>query len=351
MTENIKALTLGPLATVRQALQVLEDSHREIVLIADEGGRLLGTVTDGDVRRGTLAGLSTEETVERVMHRHPTVGQPGMRRSEMLQLMNRRGVEQLPLVDDEGRVVNISFLTELVEVKRLAAKAVIMAGGNGTRLRPLTYDVPKPLLPVADKPILEMIVEQLIDAGIEAIFVITHYKAEMIEDHFRGIPHCDGLVHFVREEEPLGTAGGLRLISDELTAPCIVMNADVLTRLNFAKFVATHIDGGSAMTIGVKRQELQIPYGVVEADATGRVRNIAEKPVYPFNLNIGIYALSPESVGHLPEAGAADITDLIRILLQQGEIVSEYLINDYWVDIGRIADYEKACEDVLNNRF
>ena len=350
--EKIKTVCLYAEATVRDALIVLEDTHRRIALVVDEEGKLEGTITDGDVRRGLLAGIEpSTATARKVMNNHPVVGQIGMQRKEMLRKMSSRGIQQLPLLNERHQVVDLMLLSELVKEKRLDAKAVIMAGGTGRRLRPLTADKPKPLLPVAGKPILQIIVEQLLDAGIDTVFILTHYKAEMIAEHFGEYTQNSSEVQLIREEAPLGTAGGLRIIADQLDTPFILMNADVLTRLDFAELLAVHLRRQAAMTVGVKQQDLQIPYGVFESDDEGIVTNFAEKPVYSLRYNIGIYSLSPASLQYLPDSGPSDITDLIEKLLRSRERIVEYPVNDYWMDIGRMSDYEKACEDVLTNKF
>jgi dTDP-glucose pyrophosphorylase len=349
--EHIRKICVSPESLVREAMQVLEESHKEIVLVVDAQGRLLGTVTDGDIRRAALKGMGLEGRIGQMMFRSPTTGSPSMRPRELLSLMNRRHVLQLPLVDAQGRVVDLVLLSEMMQEKRLGSKAVVMAGGKGSRLRPITYDIPKPLLPVADKPILEIILEQLLDAGVDSIFVFTHYKAEMIERHFAGNPYPGADIRFVREEEPLGTAGGLRLIRDQLDGPFLMMNADVLTRLSFADLMQVHMRRQAVLTVATKRQEMQVPYGVVESDEGNRIVNFAEKPVVPFSFNIGIYALSPGALDYLPDGRVVDVTHLIEALVHRRQAVYEYPVDNYWIDIGRLADYERACEDVLANRF
>jgi dTDP-glucose pyrophosphorylase len=351
LPEKIRGACAPPSFTLRQALGLLEQNHREIVLVVDEAGRLLGTLTDGDARRAVLKGLGLDHPVAQIMCDSPVVGRPQMSRRECMNLMKKHRILQLPILGAEGAVVDLLLLSEMVQDAQAGAKAVIMAGGNGSRLRPLTNEIPKPLLPVAGKPILELIVDQLLETGINTIFVTTHYKAEQIENHFRAPAFAGVDLRFVREREPLGTAGSLRLIRDQLDGPFLLMNADILTRLSFAELLAAHRARGASVTLAVKEQELQIPYGVVESDGEGGVRRLVEKPLLSFSFNIGIYAISPEALDHLAAEGPFDVTDLIAALLKKGLRVCDYPVNDYWIDIGRLADYEKACEDVLQNRF
>ena len=353
LSEDLRRICLPPGATARQAMQVLEEQHRGIALVVDEGGRLLGTITDGDLRRSMLRGLGSEDRADAIMQSQPICGRPQMSRREISNLMNRPSgrVQQLPIVTEDGIVRDVVFLSDLLQGVEVGTKAVVMAGGDGTRLRPLTFDTPKPLLPVAGKPIAEIIVEQLLEAGFEEIFLVVHYKAEMIERHFRQRDFDGGQVHCVRESEPSGTAGGLRLVRDQLDGPFILMNADILTRLSFRQILEHQTHSQAAMTVAVKHEELQIPYGVVTTDDAGAIREFAEKPVMPFMFNIGIYALEARALEYLPESGRCDITELIQTLLDNEELVDSFRVDDYWMDIGRLADYEKACDDVQNNRF
>ena len=349
--EVLLSLCVDASVRVIDALAVLEDTHREIVLVVDVDGRLCGTVTDGDIRRATLRGLGPETNVQAVMCQSPTVADPAMTARDQMHLMKSRRILQLPVVDAAGRLVDLVLFSEMVQGDPPADKAVVMAGGKGSRLRPLTRDIPKPLLPVGDRPILETIVDQLADSGIADIYLITHYKAEMIEEHFARLnyPGCE--LHFVYEAEPLGTAGGLGLVRDELDSPFLVMNADIISRMSFKDMLRSHVDSGAQMTVATKTQEMEIPYGVVETNGQGRIEAFVEKPSMHFTFNIGIYALAPEALGKVRRQGAMDMPDLIRDLIDAGCAVNEYSIKDYWIDIGRMADYERACEDILANRL
>ena len=349
--EKVRNICTLASSSLRQALGLLEENHKEIVLVVDERGHLLGTITDGDARRAVLKGHGLDEAVKEIMHSTPVTGGPGMGRREGLNLMKKHRILQLPIIDENGMVLDLLLLSEMVQDIQAGAKAVIMAGGSGSRLRPLTNEIPKPLLPVAGRPILELIVDQLLETGIGTIFITTHYKADLIENHFRTAAYAGVDLRFVREKEPLGTAGSLRLIRDQLDCPFLLMNADILTRLSFSDLLSAHREKQASVTLAVKKQEVQIPYGVVESDREGRIRKLVEKPLLSFNFNIGIYAIGPEVLEHIAADGALDITELISILLSKGLLVHDYPVDDYWIDIGRISDYEKACEDVLHNRF
>lgn len=349
--ENIKDICLFSTDTIGDALRTLERTHREIVLIVDNNERLVGTVTDGDIRRALLKQKAAICPLGQVMNRSPLTGNMSMSNADLIRYMGRHHILQLPIVDESGIIVDVALLGDLVQEKRLANKAVIMAGGQGRRLRPLTNDIPKPLLPIAGRPILDIILDQLCSEGIDEVFIITHYKAEMIEGHISRSSYPGLKIHIVREAEPRGTAGGLALIRDYLEQPFIVMNADILTRLSFTKLLKAHSEKKAALSIVTKRREIQIPYGVIESDKESAILSFTEKPVIAVNCNIGVYAMSPEALGSIPSAGYFDITDLIDELQRRQAPLYEHPVEDYWIDIGRIADYERACEDMLESRF
>ena len=349
-TDVVHETCLAPDAKIYDALKMLEQTHREIVLVVGPEWNLLGTVTDGDVRRAILRSMGPEDPIGAVMNETPIVGDSSMDLRQIAQLMKRHRILQLPVVDDRGRVVDLVLFSEMMHDAQAIGKAVVMAGGKGSRLRPLTQDIPKPLLPVGGKPILETIVEQLVDCGMSDVYLVTHYKAEMIEAHFSRLNYPGCTIHFAYEEEPMGTAGGLRLVQDDLGNPFLVMNSDIITRMSFSDLLQRHVEGGAALTMATKNQELEIPYGVVEADSAGRIKSFAEKPAMHFTFNIGVYALSPQVLELVPKDRAMDMPTLIQGLIDEGQMVQEYLVQDYWIDIGRMADYERACEDILANR-
>jgi dTDP-glucose pyrophosphorylase len=348
---TVRDLCVKPDARVFDALVVLESTHREIVLVVDRDGKLQGTVTDGDIRRGVLRGLGPETGVAAIMNEIPTVAGSDISARGMMQLMKRQRILQIPLVDDDGRVVELMLFSEMMQDDLPANKAVVMAGGKGSRLRPLTRDIPKPLLPVGDKPILETIVEQLVDCGMSDVYLITHYKADMIEEHFSQLSYPGCNLHFVYEPEPMGTAGGLALVRDDLGDPFLVMNADIISRMSFKDMLQHHIDAGASMSVATKVQDLEIPYGVIETGKEGRIESFAEKPMMHFTFNLGVYALSPSALDLIPENEVTDMSGLIQDMIDKGETVVEYAVKDYWIDIGRMADYERACEDILTNRL
>lgn len=223
-------------------------------------------------------------------------------------------------------------------------QAVLMCGGLGTRLRPWSYVIPKPMFPIGERPILELLLERLRLHGIREVFLSLGYKAEYIESFFRDGAGVGVQLHYVREETPLGTAGALNLLRDRLDAPFFMMNGDLLTRLDFRRMLAFHNEHGAALTVGTKAYTVQVPYGVIEDDA-GRVTGLREKPSYPVNINAGIYVVNPATLDLMPRAGRVDATQLVQLAMDAGRPVYRYAIEEYWMDIGQFEDYSKANAD------
>ena len=349
MTVDVEELLVRPGATIRDVMLTIDRGARGIALLVDDERRLLGTVTDGDVRRAILAHLGPEEPVERLLERREREAQPltapaDTPHGELLHLMTETDLRHIPLVDGDGRETGIAFLPDLVKEYDLPLTAVVMSGGLGTRLGELTQDLPKPMLPVGDRPLLEHIVDQLRTAGIRRVNLTTHYKRDVVSDHFGDGSRFGVAIEYVEEEHPLGTAGSLSRIraTDD---PLLVINGDVLTRVDFRAMLDFHRDHGADMTVAVQLREFQVPYGVVQA-AGEVVEGIVEKPVLRHFINAGIYLLSPGVTELVPHAERYDMPDLIRELLSRERPVVCFPIREYWLDIGQVEDYRRAVLDV-----
>jgi dTDP-glucose pyrophosphorylase len=334
-------------ATLRQALEAMTRSGKQIALVTDGETRLLGLVTDGDVRKAILRGTSLEAKVNEAMNRHPVVGEPGMTDGEALALMRHRAIRHLPLLDGQGRVTDLLILEDLLRPRpALRNRAVIMAGGQGTRLRPLTESTPKPLLTVGDRPLLEILIERLRLSGIVSVLIAVHHKADMIRERLGDGSRLGVALEYVEEPEPLGTMGALPLMRERLDHPFFVVNADILTKCDFRAMWEFHrSQAPAAMTVGVSIHQVDIPYGEFTLHE-GRVTRVEEKPRKEFPVNAGIYLLDPSVIGLIPDGRYLDATDLIRALLDSGKTVTAYLIREYWLDVGRHHDLEKANRDV-----
>jgi NDP-sugar pyrophosphorylase family protein len=238
----------------------------------------------------------------------------------------------------------------LTRSKDLGIPAVVMAGGFGTRLYPLTKEVPKPMLLIGEKPLLEHIVEGLSRHGIRNIWLTTHYRPEQIREYFREGHKWNVEIHYIHEAEPRGTAGALGLLPKPFDTSFILMNGDLLTRLNYRALYQFHQDTGAAMTICVKEHQVNVPYGVVEAK-DGMVYSLSEKPISRFHINAGIYVLTPQLLSYIPQERAYNVTELIRKLIATGQKVVSFPVQEYWQDIGQLPDYEKARRDFSKGRF
>lgn len=336
-------------APIRDVMRVIDAGGLGLALIVDEDDRFLGTVTDGDVRRSILAGIELDLPVTRVMalraerYRRSITALDGTSDDELLRMMIEFEVRHIPVLDQERRVVDISFVADLVRDRGLPVRAVVMAGGYGHRLRPLTREVPKPMLPVGGRPLLETTLERLRQAGIRRCTLATHYLGDVIRNHFGDGEDVGMDLGYVEEKSPLGTAGALRMV-DPGDDPLLLMNGDVLTGIDYGAFCAFHAEQHAAITLGVRPYEVAVPFGVVATDGP-HVTAIEEKPVLRRFINAGVYLIEPEVLGLVPSEGPFDMPDLVRLALDRGLAVASYPITAYWQDIGCADDYHKAVGD------
>lgn len=351
ITSNLEAMLIQQSFSLREAMAAIDTGGLGIVLLVDDDRRFVRTVTDGDLRRAILSGHGLDSTIQ---HAIGTVGATpftaliGTPREEQLGIMLNAKVRHLPLLNPDRTVADLACANNIPE-DELDLQAVIMAGGFGTRLRPLTDHIPKPMLSVGGRPLMERTIESLQKAGIHRINVTTHFMPEKIIQHFGGGQRFGVELNYVSEEQPLGTAGALRLIN-EVEEPLLVMNGDILTNIDFRSLVRFHRERKAKLTIAVRQYEMQVPYGVVEAK-DGKVAELREKPRITFLVNAGIYLLEPSVLQHIPIEGRYDMTDLINSLLASGETVVGFPVMEYWLDIGKHDDFQKAQEDVNRLRW
>jgi dTDP-glucose pyrophosphorylase/CBS domain-containing protein len=348
---DVQDLLVSPDITIRELLRSLDRTGKGIALVVDGECRLIDTITDGDVRRAILASVDVDVPVQRLIEGKdrgefpaPVTARAGTPELELLHMMNSFGLRHIPLLDEGGRVVDVALLSELAKESELPLTAVVMAGGFGTRLRPLTEKVPKPMLQVGDRPLLAHIIGQLRQAGIRDLNVTTHYKADAISDHF-GDGHDYGInIRYVHEDLPLGTAGALALV-EEPERPLLVMNGDILTRVDFGAMHEFHRQQRADMTVAVRQYELKVPYGVIETDGV-LVTGLAEKPTIRHFINAGLYLINPDVRTLVPAGQRFDMTDLIQAAIAAGRRVACFPVREYWIDIGQMTDYERAQLDV-----
>lgn len=334
---------LSPQDSLRQAIEVIDQAALKIGLVVDEQGKLLGVVTDGDIRRTLLAYRHLDVPVEEVMNTQPVVALRDEPISVLRTRMLQKSILQLPIVDEQGRLVGLETLSDLVQPEIKKNPVLLMAGGFGTRLRPLTHDTPKPLLKVGGKPILEHILEGFLEEGFRKFYISVHYKAEMIKAYFGDGSRWGCDMTYLEENEPLGTAGCLQLLPQVPEQSMIVMNGDLLTKVNFSKLLAFHEQESAYATLCVRDYSYQVPFGVVETEGN-RLVSIEEKPTQHFFVSAGIYVLSPDFVRSVPE-GYQDIPQLFQKARCGGKPVCVFPLHEYWLDIGRMDDFQRAQQE------
>ena len=329
-------------ATLEQAIEVLNIAAIRVGLIVDGSGRLLGTVTDGDIRRAMLNHMALTMRVTEVMNTKPKIAEEDWTQNRVLASLEQYKILQLPIINSEGRVIGLHDLHEIVNKHRHENPVFLMAGGFGSRLRPLTNDCPKPMLKIGNKPILEKILTNFIEAGFYRFFISTHYMPEVISDYFGDGEKWGVSIRYVHEEEPLGTGGGLGLLPhNEIDQPMFVMNGDLLTSVDLQSFLRFHSTNNGVATMCVREYEHQIPFGVIETEGM-KLKSIVEKPTYRFFVNAGIYLLDPAVVKSVLPKNRVDMPILLEQEISAGNIVNTFPIHEDWLDIGRIDDFNRA---------
>ena len=331
-------------ATLRDAVQVVQDFAVSVCLLEDEDGRLVGTLSDGDVRRAFLAGAALDGPARPWAALKPSTVPTGSERSAVLDLMQALGVPQIPEVDRDGRVVRLHLLRNIIGGPRRSNTAVILAGGRGTRLRPVTGDLPKPMVRVAGRPILERLVLHLVGSGITDVRLAVGYGAELIEQYFGDGQRFGCRIDYLREEQPLGTAGPLRGLLDALPEePIIVMNGDLVTSFSVSGLLSAHGSTDAALTVAVTDYSHEVPYGVLSTDGDdGRVIGLSEKPTWIGTVNAGVYAIEPRLVAGIPVGRNVPMTELIERCIERGDRVTAWRTIGEWHDVGRPDDLARA---------
>lgn len=342
--KDFKQVLLPPTTPILEAIKIIDASGLQIAVVVDEGQRLLGTVTDGDIRRAILKSVTLQNPVSTIMNRNPVAASTSDCRDTMLAIMRATKLRQMPVVDDDGTVTALEFFDALIKPDNRQNWVVLMAGGLGNRLRPLTNECPKPLLPVGSKPILETIIENFREHGLSRFYISVNYKAEMLESYFKDGSKWGVEIRYLHEDREMGTAGSLSLLPKEINSPIIVMNGDLLTKVNFQHLLDFHQEHRAQATMCVREYDHQIPYGVVKIE-NNSLTSIEEKPVQHFFVNAGIYALNPHVFELLPPNTRFDMPDLFRLLIDKEATIVTFPIREYWIDIGRMDDYDRArCE-------
>jgi len=353
MITDLTALCVRPESSLQESIAQMNSSRAGIVLVVDKRGRLVGTITDGDVRRAMLANVNIDSPVSLLLEQkasthlvQPITESVDADSATMLNVLRQHAIRHLPLVDQDNRVVGLVTLDDFVPKEAPPLQAVIMAGGYGTRLQPLTNEIPKSMLPVGDRPILELIIDQLRDSGISRVSVTTHYMKDAITNHFGDGRDFGVDIQYVEEDQPLGTAGALSLL-ENFDAPMLVINGDILTQVDFRNMLDFHREHEADMSVAIRLHEFTVPYGVVTTDGV-TISGISEKPVIQNMINAGIYLLNPSVQKYIPSNQAFDMPDLISKLLEDSRRVVGFPVGEYWIDIGQVEDYQRARADVAS---
>jgi dTDP-glucose pyrophosphorylase len=341
VTLDVRSMTVPPGSSIADAMRAIDGGRASVALVVDAGGRLVGILTDGDIRRALLAGATLADPVGEHVRTDFLRVAPATSRVEVLDLMQARSINQVPVVDAAGRVVALHLLREVVGSHERPNWAVVMAGGRGARLGELTADRPKPMVNVAGRPILERIVLHLVGSGIRRIFISINYLGHVIEAHFGdGSRHgCE--IAYLREEQPLGTAGSLSLLPERATEPLLVMNGDLVTDAPLGAIVDWHAAGGHAATIALRRYVHEVPFGCVSLDGD-RVTSLEEKPRLTSLVNTGIYVIEPDVAARVPRDTPRTMPDLLEEVIEAGETVRGFEIESDWLDVGRRDQLELA---------
>lgn len=335
-------------SSLREVIETIDAAELRIAIVVDEAIRLQGLITDGDVRRALLRGLTLSALASEIMTVKPLTVSPDMRLSAIDKLMQKHDLQHIPVVNEEGVLVSLALHGKLLPRERYENQVILMVGGMGSRLGDLTKEIPKPLLKIGEKPILEIIMDSFLAQGFYKFSFAVNYKAEIIEHYFGNGSRWGAEINYLREQEKLGTCGALSLLKEKPDKPFLVMNGDLITKINFKKLLEYHQAQNSLATMAVREYEVQIPFGVARLQGE-RILELIEKPTEHFFVNAGIYALSPDCLDLIPKSTQFDMTTLFQTLITHNKVVCNYPIKDYWLDIGRADDFQKAHADFMEN--
>lgn len=322
------------------AIKLLDLNGNGVLPVVDEDEKLLGLITDGDIRKAIL---NNHLDLEHIINKNPYKLNIDSSKAQIVSYLKKVHRRHLPLVDDKNKFIKIFTLDE-IEFNFKSNWVVIMAGGLGTRLGELTKDIPKPMLKVGTKPMIEHIIDMFVSHGFTKFMLSVNYKAEIIKEYFGDGSKFGIEVKYLEEKKRLGTGGALSLIDIELNEPFFVTNGDVLSSLDYEKLLAYHKEKNSIATMCIRKDSYQIPYGVIEVDEANNIKAMKEKPVKEFFINTGIYVLNPEVLNYVPKDEFFDLPSLFDVLKSKSENIKSFEITDYWIDMGKPSDYEKIKE-------
>ena len=343
MSHNWKKILVSPSTTIQEALKVIDSEALQLALVVDVDNSLLGTVTDGDIRRALINNVPLSSPISEIMFTTPTVVHLSTSKAQILEIMNAKELHSIPILDD-GIVVGLETIHHVSQKPKYDNPVFLMAGGFGTRLKPLTDNCPKPLLKIGDKPILETVLLIFIKAGFHNFYISTHYLPEMIEEYFGDGSKWGVTIEYVFEDSPLGTGGALGLLPVDLPdLPVIMMNGDVLTKIDLEAVLAFHNENNANATMCVREYEYQVPFGVIESEGIN-IKSMVEKPIQRFHVNAGIYVVSKKIIEQVNNNEVVDMPTLLERNLSDNVLMFPFY--DYWLDIGRMDDFNRAQIDI-----
>jgi len=344
---DLSNLIIKSNSTIFDAMGLINSNAKGILIVVDNLNKILGTITDGDIRRALLSGKSLKSLIENLYNSNFIFANVDTNITEIKRKFIDNKIKLIPVVDENNKVLNYYEIDDFIDYNRIEKDnpVLIMAGGLGTRLQPLTNEIPKPMLKVGNKPILETIIEQFRNYGFRNILISINYRGDIIENYFRDGEDFGVTINYIKETKRLGTAGAIRLAEKYLNRPFFVINGDILTNINFNNILQYHFDNKYSMTIGSRVYDMQVPYGVLNVDESC-ITSLEEKPIYSYVVSGGIYVLNQEVIASIPKNKYYDITELINKLTRDKNKIGSYPINDYWMDIGKVEDYYKANDEI-----
>ena len=343
MSNNWKKILVSPLSSIQEVLKVIDNEALQLALVVDIENLLLGTVTDGDIRRALINGVPLSHPISEIMFTTPTIVDCGTSNEQILELMNVKQLNSIPILDN-GIVVGLETIHHITQKAKYDNPVFLMAGGFGTRLKPLTDNCPKPLLKVGDKPILETVLLSFVKSGFHNFYISTHYLPEMIKEYFGNGEKWGVSINYVHEEQPLGTGGALGLLPKDLPKlPVIMMNGDVLTKVDLVALLTFHNENDANATMCVREYEYQVPFGVIESEGN-KIKSMVEKPMQRFHVNAGIYVVGRKIIEQVNNNEVVDMPTLLERYLDKSVLMFPF--HEYWLDIGRIDDFNRAQIDI-----
>ena len=329
---------------IKRVISAIDNGGLKIALILNSDNNFVGTVTDGDIRRALLKGYKLDSSIKKIIKKNCLTANLKTAKKEIFIMMKENGISQIPIISDTNELIGLEISKDLLPNSSnffLPNYALLMAGGRGKRLMPITNDCPKPLLPINGKPILEIILEQCIDSGIKNFYISVHYLAEKIINYFGDGSKWNVNIKYFKENKPLGTAGSLKLLPDDFKEPIFVINGDVLTKTNFKDVLKYHSINNADITICAREHKLESPFGVIEVDGI-YFKSMIEKPSFRQLVNAGIYVINPSILKSIKSDKYLDMPDFISFNKKNKKEVIVYPIHEYWIDIGKPETLDKA---------